>query len=135
MITVNGGSRNQKKYAFSIADFVCKKFDMSPTIEINFRRMTKDENYGYCCHLDDHEFEIDVKRTLPMREMLITLAHELVHVKQYVRGELTEDDHRDEKDSDYWDCPWEIEAHGREIGLFVRWAEEQELGHLKWTQE
>jgi hypothetical protein len=34
----------------------------------------------------------------------------------------------------YWDLPWEIEAHGRETGLFIRWAEKEHLGHLKWTQ-
>ena len=38
-------------------------------------------------------------------------------------------------DPDYWDQPWEIEAHGRECGLFVRWAEENKLGHKKWTKE
>ena len=36
---------------------------------------------------------------------------------------------------DYFERPWEIEAHGRELGLFVRWAEANQLGHLKWTQE
>ena len=28
----------------------------------------------------------------------------------------------------------ELEAQGREIGLFVQWAEKNKLGHLKWTQ-
>ena len=36
---------------------------------------------------------------------------------------------------DYWDEPWEIEAHGRETGLFVRWAEKHKLGKRKWTQD
>jgi hypothetical protein len=34
----------------------------------------------------------------------------------------------------YWDLPWEIEAHGRELGLFVRWAEKEGLADKKWTQ-
>jgi len=33
----------------------------------------------------------------------------------------------------YWDLPWEIEAHGREVGLFVRYCEENKLGKYKWT--
>ena len=84
MITVNGGSRNQRKYAFSMAQFVCQKFNISPTIEINFRRMSKDPNYGYCCDLEDNEYEIDIKRTLNMRNMLTTLAHELVPIACWV---------------------------------------------------
>jgi hypothetical protein len=130
MITVNGGSRNQRKYAYSMATFVCQKFGISPSIEINFRRMTNDANYGYACHLEDNEYEIDVKRSLPMREMLTTLAHELVHVKQYVKDEMPDCI----SEGDYWDRPHEIEAHGRELGLFIRWAEKQSVAHKKWTQ-
>lgn len=131
MISVYGGTRNQRKYAFSMAEYVCRKFHITPTIEINFRRMSNDENYGYCCELEDSEYEIDVKRTLNMRTMLTTLAHELVHVKQYELGELKQDS---ETDIDYWDRPSEIEAHGREVGLFIRWCEKERLSHMKWTQ-
>lgn len=130
MITVNGGSRNQRKYAESLAVFVCQKFNLNVDIEINFRRMSKDPNYGYCCNLDDDEFEIDVKRTLRMRDMLTTLAHELVHVKQYVNGEMPENI----SEGNYWDRPHEIEAHGRETGLFITWAESQRLGHKTWAK-
>ena len=34
----------------------------------------------------------------------------------------------------YWDPSWEIEAHGREIGLFVRYCEANNLSKYKWTQ-
>ena len=131
MIVVNGGTHNQRKYAESIAVYVCQKFKIKPTVEINFRRMDNDFNYGYCCHIDDNDFEIDIKRSLRMRDMLITLAHELVHVKQYVEGSLTQ---TSDIDIDYWDRPSEIEAHGRETGLFIRWCEQEKLGHLRWTK-
>jgi hypothetical protein len=131
MITINGGSRNQRKYALSMAEFVCQKFSINPTVEINFRRMSNDENYGYCTELDDNEYEVDIKRTLNLRTMLSTLAHEMVHVKQYELGELTQ---TNEAGIDYWDKPSEIEATGREPGLFIRWAEKERVAHLKWTQ-
>ena len=130
MITINGGSHSQRKYADSMAVFVCQKFNIAPEIEINFKRMSKDSNYGYCCYVDNDEFEVDIKSTLTLREMLITLAHELVHVKQYIRGEMPEK----LGEGDYWDRPYEIEAHGRETGLFIRWAEKNNLSQLKWTQ-
>lgn len=129
MIIINGGTRNQRKYAESMAIFVCRKFGMTPNIEINFKRMTNDANYGYACYLDDNDYEVDIKRSLRMRDMLITLAHELVHVKQYVKGEMPESI----SEGDYWDRPHEIEAHGRETGLFIRWVELNNLAHLKWA--
>lgn len=132
-VTINGGTRNQRKYAYSMVTFCVKKFlpwHRKLSIEINFRRMSKDENYGYCCHLEDREFEIDIKRTLRMRDMLTTLAHEMVHVKQYVKGEMPEDI----TEGDYWDRPHEIEAHGRETGLFLKWCESERLGHMSWAK-
>lgn len=130
MITVNGGSRNQRKYAMSMAVFVCQKFDILPNIEISFKRMSKDANYGYACHLEDNDYEIEIKRTLRLRDMLTTLAHELVHVKQYVKGEMPDNISQ----GDYWDRPHEIEAHGRETGLFLCWVEQNKLSHHKWTR-
>ena len=100
----------------------------------------KDSAYGYCLCEDERTFEIEVDRSLPLRKLLTTVAHEMVHVKQYARKELKEDynwlgkTYAPTKVS-YWDQPWEIEAHGREIGLFVRWAEKNNLGNKKWTQD
>lgn len=131
MITVIGGSTNQAHYANSMAVFVCQKFQIEPTIEIKFKLMSTDINYGYCVSLDNNEHEITIKRTLKMREMLQTLAHELVHVKQYYNGELTQESNID---IEYWDRPSEIEAHGREIGLFLQWCEYEKVGHLAWTR-
>ena len=131
MITVNGATTSQYDYAESMAIFVCRKFNIYPEIEINFRRLTNDQSVGGCVQLDDGEYEIDIKRSLRLREMLTTLAHELVHVKQYEHGELTQTSNRG---CDYWDRPSEIEAHGREHGLFIMWAEEHNLSHKKWTQ-
>ena len=59
-------------------------------------------------------------------EFLKTLAHELVHVKQYVLGELRSRDvgllykginHDPENLMEYFELPYEIEAYGREKGL------------------
>ena len=70
-----------------------------------------------------------------------TIAHEMVHVKQFYRGELTatislssdgftirrtwmgtEWERLDHEDP-YFDSPWEIEAHGREVGMYFRWKQ------------
>jgi predicted metallopeptidase len=61
-------------------------------------------------------FVIEVRQTDSEEEKLKTLAHEMVHVRQYIRGELNEEMSvwRGKKvDSDeipYAEQPWEIEA-------------------------
>ena len=75
-------------------------------------------------------------------DILKTLAHELVHVKQYVLGELKpvhngfvfkKNLYQPNNLLEYFEQPFEIEAYGREKGLLVaflgRWKEIQaELG-------
>ena len=68
--------------------------------------------------------------------ILQTLAHEMVHLKQFATGELrlmkrcskwknTTWKHKKDEMDDYYDSPWEIEAFGREEGLFLRFATEK----------
>jgi hypothetical protein len=81
---------------------------------------------------------------MKLRRTLEVLAHEMVHVKQYARGELYvgaySGKHRWQgkwvsDNINYWDAPWEIEAHGRESGLFIQYADKNELGKFNWTQQ
>ena len=97
--------------------------------------------------IDHHRAEIDdYGRTRSETEwghtILRFLAHELVHVKQYLVGELTWRDKgmlwggevfAPEYLTDHLKTPYEIEAYGREKGLlvsfFIKWKEiEEELG-------
>ena len=65
---------------------------------------------GYCLELDDNRtFEIEIDRTLTLRKMLETLAHEIVHVKQYVRNELGINDNNDGQD--YYNLSYEKQAY------------------------
>ena len=83
--------------------------------------------------IDHHQAEIDnYDRTRTETEwghtILTTLAHELVHVKQYLVGDLTWRDKgmlwkgeifAPEYLTDHLEAPYEIEAYGRERGLLV----------------
>lgn len=66
-----------------------------------------------------------------LKNLLIDLGHELVHVKQYLNNELFDYKSGDVRfkglffdashymeEEKYFDCPWEIEAYGRELGLY-----------------
>jgi len=83
--------------------------------------------------IDHHRLESDNygrKRDVTewAHEVLKTLAHELVHVKQYVMGDLSmrreglcyRGVHYDVKTlTEYFELPYEIEAYGREKGLLI----------------
>jgi hypothetical protein len=70
------------------------------------------------------------KDYIRLKKVLIDLGHELVHTKQYMnnelfdyvsgavryRGEHFDYDVHDEEN--YYNSPWEIEAYGREWGLY-----------------
>lgn len=142
VINVVGGTQSQKKHVQSMVEF-CIEILMPrmQKIDIEVKLCKPTGALGYCLQLDDNrEFEIEVDRELPLRKLLETVAHEMVHVKQYARRELLPDTENwmgktyDPKKVSYWDLPWEIEAHGREVGLFIRYCEANKLGKFKWTQ-
>ena len=153
IVSVKGGSRSQKKHVKSMVKFCVKK--LMPRMQnlefnISIKPFGKDDSWGYCIptdYADQHrprEFDIEINNQARLRRMLETVAHEMVHAKQFARGELYESartsKHRWQgkwlsKEPGYWDQPWEIEAHGRECGLFIQWAEYHKIGHLKWTHD
>ncbi len=80
------------------------------------------------------QFEISLcKGVKNFRKILQTLAHEMVHVKQFAKGEIYDHKYRrtfkwgkrhfNIDKEDYWDLPWEIEAYGRELGLYIKFKD------------
>ena len=112
-------------------------------IEVKLTRIKGDAE-GYCLRESDRDFEIEVDSRLPLRKMMETVAHEMVHVKQYARREMNDWQYKEvyykwkgryiPDSTNYWDLPWEIEANGRECGLFIRWAQHQGWADKAWTQ-
>ena len=108
------------------------------TINLKKNLLSKEGNEGSAIWEDDgyrpKEFIIELDSTVKIRNILITLAHEMVHVKQWAKDEMYEYMNvagmvrfKGEKVhmeiTDYWDYPWEIEAYGKQLGLFVRFCE------------
>jgi hypothetical protein len=144
-ITIEGGNASQKDKAYSLTQFCIKKLMprmRSLDINIKFTRLGKEAN-GYCLRQTDREFELEIDSRLTLRTMLETVAHEMVHVKQYARREMNDYAFKEvhykwkgklvPDSTDYWDLPWEIEANGREVGLFIRWCEEAGYGDKAWA--
>ena len=142
LINIVGGSKSQKKHTQGMVEFCVKTLmPQMRTLDITVRLCKPKGAMGYCLEGDSNrEFEIELDCTQKLRPLLETLAHEMVHVKQFARRELHPSTDTwygktyNPKKISYWDLPWEIEAHGREIGLFIRYCETNKLGKQKWTQ-
>ena len=140
-IEVIGGSKSQKNHVEKMVAFCAKKLMPKMNLDITVNLCKPTGAMGYCLEADNKRtFELEVDKSQPLRALLETVAHEMVHVKQYARRELDPNKEvwmgktYNPKDVNYWDLPWEIEAHGREVGLFVRYCEENNLAKHKWTQ-
>lgn len=154
-ITVTGGTKRQRQLSTSIARFTAKQLmskRLMQNLEVNIklipRLLEKEEVYGDSTWEDNNwrprEFTIQADSKLKLRRLLETIAHEMVHVKQFAKGEMVDvvrankirwqGQYFDDKDAEYYDQPWEIEAHGREVGLFVRWCEYKGFAKHQWTQ-
>jgi hypothetical protein len=99
----------------------------------------KDEGVDGLCNTDDdlakpREFALQINPKRSLKAILTALAHEMVHVKQYATGESKQYERTpyvtkfrgvmvNTSTTDYWDLPWEIDAYGRELGLYVRFME------------
>jgi len=103
-----------------------KRFISKTNIEFTFDDEYASANeIGCCIQNDKNNFIIWLRKSKSNKDQLITLAHELVHVKQYVMGELTLDFIHAKKTKGldpYWDSPFEIEAFGRQEGLYHRYV-------------
>lgn len=100
---------------------------------------------GECICEDDTRnprwFTINLRNKRDDDDMIKTLAHELVHVKQYAKNQLAkcltvskngkcavatkwngEIWKAKKREDDYFDSPWEVEAYGREVGMYHRWV-------------
>jgi ribonuclease HII len=111
--------------------------DMMPRlkrlIEIDLNVVTKcdDNNYALCWG-DKNIIEIELARTsgdikFTHDEMMLNLAHEIVHAKQFIKGELHptlqkwKKFKKDYAKTPYFKTPWEKEAYLMEDKIFNKY--------------
>jgi hypothetical protein len=78
-----------------------------------------------------YEMEIDAK--LSKKQFLISLAHEMIHLKQFAKNQMRDLESKKmtrwhgeyyvEDNIDYWRRPWEVEAHKGERVLYEEYLE------------
>ena len=143
---VNCPDRDFKPYVEKAASFFAKELIPNTRIRNNCHTLIIFNNklveYG-CAEIQDYntakqarDFLIQIHPGIGARNIFETLAHEMVHVKQYVNGELndTMTNWRGKKvnsdNIEYWSQPWEIEAYGIQAGLFTKFAKREELWNI-----
>ncbi len=155
ILNIKGSNKDCRKLIESAAYYYAEKLigkRLLKTIKINInlkRGMVKKDGAEGTCIWDDwedlrktpREFTIELDCGVTIRNILINLAHEMVHMKQWVKGDMYEysNPHMvrfmkkkyDMSEIAYWDYPWEIEAYGRQLGLFIRWCETV----IRWCEE
>jgi hypothetical protein len=119
------GNLNQA-FIGSVVSFFCDALGIS--IPKNLLIFT-DETIalGGACYQNDHDDYMIVLKDQDMGQMIVTLAHELTHVKQYVLDDLksaftTEIPYRER-----W---WEVEAYEKEVELTKMLIEAVENGKM-----
>jgi len=121
-VLINGRIKNKKK----VEDFVYNTlFDLMPRLKrmvyIDIDVVTEcDGGCHALCHGDNEEVNIELARQVKgvkftHDEMMLNLAHELVHAKQFLRGELHPSlqtwCREDFSKTPYTETPWEKEAY------------------------
>lgn len=140
-ISVRGKTESMCRAEVKFAAIFFARYLMSDRLLENIQIDLVFENQGKTaqghCHPTDDErkprmFEIGINPTLRRHKMLECLAHEMVHLKQYARGELRHElitarwqgktYKLTNSFEDYLNWPWEIEAYGRDRALYLFYA-------------
>jgi len=90
-------------------------------ISVAFETKTDMEVDGFCTQEDEFDYTIELRSDLRNEELERTIIHELVHIWQYVRGDLAQEHidglgprmvwmGEDMTSVDYNDRPWEQQA-------------------------
>ena len=153
IVQIEGSTESKRKHVEVAAYFFEKLLfkrrlpSLRLDVELVHRLKHKEETEGDCIWEDrptkPREFTVRLDSSSNLANIIKTLAHEMVHVKQYATGELKDTtlesviwlgEYYSCEKIHYYDWPWEIEAAGRETGLYVRYMEEFGYTREKWAK-
>jgi hypothetical protein len=135
VLTVKGGTKLQKALASELATFVKDKYLSNyTTLEIEFtikKNLSEDTGAdGFCFAVESgrpRTFEIEIDKGLSITKFIKTVIHELIHVRQYAKGELVDYSRgrakvswkgKDYSKTSYSRQPWERQAYRLQESLY-----------------
>jgi hypothetical protein len=150
-LTIQNGNKWQRFHTRKFVKWFVKKYlsdgvskKLSIDVLISKDKKDTDGNQGLCQKVSRSEFELTIlaQEEIPLEGFLTLLAHEMVHVKQYAKGELIDNGlatkflNKSYRESyNYWESPWEIEAHGRERGLVTMYARDNKVRIRRFLEQ
>lgn len=119
LVEVTGGNKFQRDIAHKTIAFMIKKLMprmRTLDIELNICDI-KSDAVGFAMMTDNNRtYELEIDKKINLQNLVTTICHEMIHVKQYARNEINGVDlcwkgRNIPKDTDYWNLPWEKEAY------------------------
>lgn len=114
---VNKPKRIEAVLLDSAVSFACSYLKLDTDVVVEFETLQKHQ-CGFCDYDEEYyEATVTVAKRLSQKEIIRTVFHELVHVKQYETGRLKHNKIWEGKlveSDDYENFPWEIEAFNLE---------------------
>ena len=110
----------------AVAAFYAHELGITDYFNLKIKVVKNLSHYGSCQKIvDEPTFIIKISKN---SDQFVTLAHEMVHVKQYLAGELIDNPTSTtfkgveySLELPYYESPWEWEALGRMQGLYEEW--------------
>ena len=122
IVDIFGKIKNKKRirdYATDSLTYLLPHITEQIQIDITFKNKLDNDVFGYCT--GDHDSaEIEIAKMydnnlLLEDEMMLSLAHELIHAKQFIRGELSPSNSewkgQPHNNTVYYKRPWEKQAY------------------------
>ena len=123
-LNITGGRKKQRQVVEDAVKWSIKKLNLHGirTLNLTFSIKSLKSLYGQLEQLDDkrREFSVVLDKNVDTKDLIRTVIHEMVHIKQYIRKEMDSEivgsrmrwkSKTYPYDIEYNDMPWEKEAN------------------------
>ena len=137
-LNITGGRKNQRELIEDVVKWSIRKLNLHRirTLELNFSLRKLKTLYGQLEQKDDkrREFKVILSKSMNTENLIKTVIHEMVHVKQYIRKEMDSEilgqrmrwkSKMYPSNIKYDDMPWEKEASRLETKYSREYLEER----------
>jgi len=124
-LEINGGKKSERSLVEDAFWFALKKLmPRKKNLDVIINLTNIKDAEGYCHGAPGEEYEIEVQKGQSISDLMTTVFHEMVHVRQFERKQKMDDS------LPYYERPYEIEAYKLQEEL---WKEYQ--NNLKLTKD
>ena len=123
-VVVEGGNKTQREICEKVVHYMITQLMprmRTLDIEVQLKNLTGDA-VGFCMMEENNRmFTIEADKKMGIKDLVTTICHEMIHVKQYVRKEMTDNlveggqatwrGRKVNPNTKYYDLPWEKEAY------------------------